>query len=72
MQVYKITPTTEYSYGCAIVAANNREEAIKTFRDDDDYNDMLYDDAKCVCNIIDKLDYDCSEPTVIVDTIDEE
>ena len=72
MQVYKITPTTEYSYGCAIVAANNREEAIKTFRDDDDYNDFLYDDAKCVCNIIDKLDYDCSEPTVIVDTVQEE
>lgn len=72
MQVYKITPTTEYSYGCAIVAANNREEAIKTFRNSDDFNDMLYDDTKCVCNIIDNLDYDCSEPTVIVDTVAEE
>ena len=72
MQVYKITPTTEYSYGCAIVAANNREEAIKTFRNSDDFNDMLYDDTKCVCNIIDKLNYDCSEPTIIVDTVDEE
>ncbi len=72
MQVYKIIPTTEYSYGCAIVAANNREEAIKTFKDDDDYNDFLYDDTKCVCNIIDKLNYDCSEPTIIVDTVQEE
>ena len=72
MQVYKITPTTEYSYGCAIVAANNREEAIKTFKNFDEFNDILYDDTKCVCNIIDKLDYDCSEPTVIVDTVQEE
>ena len=72
MQVYKITPTTEYSYGCAIVAANNREEAIKTFKDFDECNPSLYDETKCVCNIIDKLNYDCSEPTVIVDTVDEE
>lgn len=72
MQVYKIIPTTDYSYGCAIVAANNKEEAIKTFKDFDDFNDVLYDDSKCVCNIIDKLDYNCSEPTVIVDTVQED
>ena len=72
MQVYKIIPKANYSYGCAIVAANNREEAIKTFKDYDDLNDVLYYDSKCVCNIIDKLDYDCSEPTVIVDTVQED
>ena len=72
MQVYKIIPTTAYSYGCAIVAANNREEAIKTFKDSDEFNDVLYDDTNCICNIIDKLDYDCSEATVIVDTVNEE
>ena len=72
MQVYKITPTTEYSYGCAIVAANHSEDAIKAFKDFAEFNDMLYDDTNCVCNIIDKLTYDCSEPTVIVDTVQEE
>lgn len=72
MQVYKITPTANYSYGCAIVAANNREEAIKIFKEYDDFNDVLYDDSKCVCNIIDKLDYDCSKPTIIVDTVQED
>ena len=72
MKVYKITPRTNYSYGCAIVAANNREEAIKVFKDSDEFNDLLYDDTNCVCNIIDKLDYDCSEPTVIIDTVQEE
>lgn len=72
MQVYKITPTTEYSYGCAIVAANNREEAIKTFKGLNSYNEFLYDNSKCVCNIIDKLDYDCSKPTIIVGTVQED
>ena len=71
MQVYKIIPKADYSYGCAIVAANNREEAIQTFKDYDDLNYIVYDESKCVCNIIDKLDYDCSEPTVIVDTVQE-
>ncbi len=72
MKVYKIIPTTEHSYGCAIIAANNREEAIKLFKDFDKFNDVLYDNARCVCTIIDKLDYDCSEPTIIIDTVQEE
>lgn len=72
MQVYKITPTSDYSYGCAIVAANTREEAIETFKDYDNFNDVLYYDTNCVCNIIDKLDYDCSKPTVIIDTVQED
>lgn len=28
MQVYKITPTIDYSWGCALVAANNKGEVI--------------------------------------------
>ena len=38
MQVYKITPTISYSWGCALVAANNREEAIKVYKDNDEQN----------------------------------
>ena len=72
MKVFKIIPTAEYSHGCAIIAANNREEAIKIFKDFDKFNDILYDDAECVCNIIDKLNYNCSEPTIIVDTVGQE
>lgn len=69
MQVYKITPTISYSYGCALVAANNREEAIRIYKEDDEKNAWEYDEYKEVCNIVDKLEYDCVEPTIILDTI---
>ena len=69
MQVYNITPTINYSYGCALVAANNRDEAIKIYRDRNEFNDYQYVDYNCVCNIIDRLEYDCVEPTIILDTI---
>ena len=69
MQVYKITPTINYSYGCALVAANYREEAIHTYKNDNEYNFREYEEYKCVCNIVDKLEYDCVEPTIILDTI---
>lgn len=69
MQVYKITPTIVYSWGCALVAANNREEAIKVYKDDDEQNAREYNKFREVCNVVDKLTYDCIEPTVILDTI---
>lgn len=72
MQVFKIIPNHRYFYGCAIIAANNREEAIEVFKDSDEFNDSLYSEGRCTCDIIDKLDYDCSKPTVIVDTVQEE
>lgn len=72
MQVYKITPKTAYSYGCALVAANNREEAIKTYRDKNEFSDWNYDFLQYVCNIVDKLEYDSIKPVVIVDEIGSE
>ena len=69
MQVYKITPTISYSYGCALVAANNREEAIETYKNDYDDNPLYYQNYECVCDIVDKLTYDTDKPTVILDTI---
>ena len=69
MQVYKITPTTEYSHGCALVAADSREQAIETFRNESEYNEYTYTDDKCVCNIVDKLHYYCEEPTIILNHI---
>ena len=72
MQVYKITPTTSYSYGCALIAADNREQAIKTFREEKDYNNWEYDELNCVCNIVDKLHYYCEESTIILNYIGSE
>lgn len=69
MQVYKITPTINFSYGCALVAANNRDEAIKIYRAKNEFTDYQYVDYNCVCSIIDRLEYDCVEPTIILDTI---
>jgi hypothetical protein len=69
MQVYKITPTIDYSWGCALVAANNRDEAIRIYRAKNEFTDYQYVDYKCVCNIVDKLTYDCVEPTIILDTV---
>ena len=69
MQVYKITPTIAYSWGCALIAANNRDEAIRIYRAKNECTDYRYTDYKCVCNVVDKLTYDCVEPTIILDTI---
>ena len=69
MKVYKITPKIAYSYGCALVAANNRKEAIKTYKNKNEFCDWNYDFLQCVCNIVDKLEYDSFEPTVIIDEI---
>ena len=69
MQVYKITPTVSYSWGCALVAADNREQAIETYRNADERYYYDYDDLKCVCNIVDKLYYYCEESTIILNHI---
>lgn len=69
MQVYKITPTTSYSYGCALVAADNREQAIETFRKTSEWYDYDYDNLECCCDIVDKLHYYCEESTVILNHI---
>ena len=69
MQVYKITPTVSYAWGCALVAADNREQAIETYRKTDEHYDYEYDDLKCVCNIVDKLHYYCEKSTVILSHI---
>lgn len=68
MQVFKIEPTTPYSYGAAIVAARNSEEAIKTY-----YNtvsrEYIYYNCCCECNIIVGLDYQTDSPVLIFDKI---
>ena len=47
----KIEPTIPYSYGAAIVAARDSEEAIKVYRATD-FREWEYDYYECTCNII--------------------
>ena len=71
MQVFKIEPTASYTYGIALVAARDSEEAIKIYCSDE-FRDYIYDDLICECNIIVGLDYQTHNPTLIFDKIDSE
>ena len=68
MQVFKIEPTIHYTYGAAIVAARDSEEAIKVYCADD-FGKWEYDYYECICNIIVGLDYQTNSPTLIFDEI---
>lgn len=68
MQVFKIEPTNIYSYGIALVAARNTEEAIKIYCATE-FGTYAYDDCGCTCNIIVDLDYETNSPTLIFDKI---
>ena len=71
MQVFKIEPTTIYSYGIALVAARDSEEAIKTYCATE-FREYMYDEYGCTCNIIVGLDYETNSPTLIFDKIGSE
>ena len=71
MQVFKIEPTSIYSYGIALVAARNTEEAIKTYCDTE-FGNYAYDDFGCTCNIVIGLDYKTNSPALIFDKIGSE
>ena len=68
MQVFKIEPTIHYTYGAAIVAARDSEEAIKVYRATD-FREYMYDEYACTCNIIVGLDYETNSPALIFDKI---
>ena len=68
MQVFKIEPTTIYSYGIALVAARDSEEAIKVYCATE-FRNYNYDELECTCNIIVGLDYETNSPTLIFDKI---
>lgn len=70
MQVFKILPTLVYTYGVALVAARDSEEAIKTYCSTE-FRDALYYKGMCECNIIVGLDYNTDKPVLILDTIEE-
>ena len=68
MKVFKITPTDPFTGGAAYVAANDVEEAIKTFREED-YRDYEYDYGNCTCDCVVNMSYDIDKPFVIFDDL---
>ena len=71
MQVFKIEPTASYTYGIALVATRDSEEAINTYCATE-FREYMYDEYGCTCNIIVGLDYETNSPTLIFDKIDSE
>ena len=71
MQVFKIEPRAPYTYGAAIVAARDSEEAIKVYCATE-FRSYNYDELECTCNIIVGLDYKTNKPTLIFDKIGSE
>lgn len=69
MQVFKIEPKAPYTYGAAIVAARDSEEAIKTYCSTE-FREYKYDEFGCECNIVVGLDYQTDSPALIFDKID--
>ena len=55
MQVFKIEPRAPYTYGAAIVAAKNSEEAISIYCKTE-FREYKYDEFGCECNIVVGLD----------------
>ena len=68
MQVFKIEPTIAYSYGAALIAARDSEEAIEIYCSDE-FREYTYDDCGCTCNIVVGLDYETNIPILIFDKI---
>ena len=71
MQVFKIEPTALYTFGAAIIAARDSEEAIEIYCADD-FREWEYDYYECTCNIIVGLDYETNSPALIFDKIGSE
>ena len=71
MQVFKIEPTIPYTYGAAIIAARDSEEAIKIYCATE-FREYMYDEYGCTCNIIVGLDYETNSPMLICNKIGSE
>lgn len=71
MQVFKIEPKAPYTYGAAIVAARDSNEAINTYCSEE-YRNYKYDEYGCKCDIVIGLDYKTNSPIIIFDKIDSE
>jgi hypothetical protein len=68
MQVFQIKPLAPYSYGVALVAARDKNEAINIYCSDY-FRNYLYDDLKCECDSIAGLDYKTDNPMLLFNKI---
>ena len=68
MKVFRIITTEPYTGGAAYVAANNVEEAIATFCEEN-YRKYEYEKASCECNHVANMSYDIDRPFVIFDDL---
>lgn len=68
MKVFRIIPTVAYCGGAAYVAANNAEEAIKTFCEND-YRNYEYKYGECTCDHVVNMSYNIDKPFVIFDDL---
>lgn len=69
MKVFKIVPLKAKYYGCAIVAADNKNVAINIWQSNDELNKDLWYDGVCVCLECSELKADLDTPKVILNTI---
>lgn len=68
MKVFKIEPTENGYYGCALVSANTDVEAINVFKNNEDIPEDFYDDARCIIEQIHDLDYNGISEVIFDDT----
>ena len=71
MQVFKIEPRAPYTYGAAIIAAEDSYEAIDIYCSDE-FRNYKYDEFGCKCSIIVGLYYNTDNSCLIFDTISSE
>lgn len=69
MKVFEIVPTKEYFAGVALVVANNINVAINIWKQEEEQNNDLWFDGKCLCMESTELKTDIDIPKVIIDTI---
>ena len=68
MKVYRIFPTAIFCCGAAYVAANDVEEPINAFCEND-YRKFEYEEGKCTCNHVANMTYSIDTPFVIFDDL---
>lgn len=65
MRVFKIEPTEQGYYGCALVSANTDIEAINVFKNDKFISEDFYDNARCTIEQIHDLDYNGTSEVIL-------
>ena len=68
MNVFRIAPTTPYTGGSCLIAANTIEEAEQLFCSDE-YRNYIKNEYDCSCNIVKHLIYKTTIPYILFNDI---